>query len=268
MSKESRQLKKRQQAVAARWRMAYRVLGAGAALGMLVIIAVVIALYALPRTPAIQEAEFKPWVDVTLPRWQEYAEKLETLIRTHPAEEIRHDLHRLIAEREVYLDFEVGFAEGSFSVASFGVVDRRKSIYLAALLRISPSDTRQLVPEFHVDHRAFGEAPEWVQLVVYHEYQHYLQWQTGTVPAQIFQVGYAVWHHPEAIREWFLCELNAYELECQLAHEHGWGDKTDTCRSYEVGGRSALAAHLADKYQEYPHFRPYAEELRAIVASQ
>jgi len=60
------------------------------------------------------------------------------------------------------------------------------------------------------------------QMVVYHEYQHYLQWRSGTIPEEAFL--YVPWPDedlPRICKEKWYAEVEAYQKECEFGRQGG-----------------------------------------------
>ena len=114
---------------------------------------------------------------------------------------------------------------------------------------------------------------EYLQLMISHEYTHYVQWKSGEVPASSFMFGERNWTDWQEVRVWFLAELAAHEQECQLAGPLGWIDiipsEIPECVLYVRGGRRALAQQLAESYlAQIVELMSHAEHLRALAAAQ
>lgn len=66
------------------------------------------------------------------------------------------------------------------------------------------------------------------QLVVYHEFQHYLQWRDGTIPEETFlYVPWTAVDLPRICKQKWYAEREAYQKECEFGRVHGLVDKLD-----------------------------------------
>jgi hypothetical protein len=151
----------------------------------------------------------------------QFGSALRNLIESHPSVEVSHDLDSLIINKVIWLAFqplaEIN-AYGQNAIASF------------ALVRV---DEKKIVPVLMIDPETLMDpyAPvEYQQLVIFHEYQHYKQWQTKKYPERLFMA----WGPTEVLTRaeaigFYQSEVEAYEAECELAGFLDWGRYMPIC---------------------------------------
>jgi len=64
------------------------------------------------------------------------------------------------------------------------------------------------------------------QLVIYHEFAHYLQWQSGAFPDETFMPERMAINRDVCTKKWY-AERDAYHQECEFARENGLLDRLD-----------------------------------------
>lgn len=170
---------------------------------------------------------------------------LKYLIETHPRKEIREDLNGWINRGYLSLNFQDDLGNDN-ALAGFILVDidgRRKQVFhfkASGLLDKNVADSFKY-------------------MVIWHEYQHILQWLSGEASDRMFLlVDKGAQLTPKEAKMWFENESAAYLAECDLAKEHGWSNEFALCRIYEADGvismRKALAESLISAFpKDAPH---------------
>lgn len=162
---------------------------------------------------------------------------LQYLIQTHPKEEIHNDLYRLFLLEEVRYSIQEEITGGS-KVAAFSLVERDSKLTPVFFFNEGWLQNRQ--------------KPELVkQALIYHEYQHYLQWKNHTYPEYMFVIGE---NSPKfGLQEAKLLyegELEAYTKECEFAVSVGISDEIKVCgffkRNDRIGFRREVARYVAE----------------------
>lgn len=130
--------------------------------------------------------------------------------RTHPDPGVREELPRLIRAFQVRTNWDPNGV-----TAAFLRYPQPKQGKVATVLSMSPD-------LFQSKNRARA------QLVVYHEYQHYLQWRDGTIPEETFL--YVPWSSDDLPRictqKWY-AEREAYQKECEFGRANGLINQLD-----------------------------------------
>ncbi len=105
------------------------------------------------------------------------------------------------------------------------------------------------------------------QLIILHEFIHYLQYAKRTVRVETFYTMSESYRmtKPEVI-ELFEAESQAYCYESQFAATVGWQDFFYLCRAYANGGLIGMRRELAGRYSEMEQFRDFRRDLFRIAA--
>ncbi|MFA5134166.1 MAG: hypothetical protein WC505_00040 [Patescibacteria group bacterium] len=182
-------------------------------------------------------------------------ETLKRLVQSHPDPRIRIGMDSLVANGVIYLNFQSLFTLGDEGIATFCIINIA-SVGYAPTFNIHLS---QLLDPAVPD--------QFKQLVILHEYAHFLQYQKGIVPEERFYYGSA----PEQLTERELCEL--FEVECQAylaeskcACEQGWSYQFDICEAYRTGSLMGMRQRLAERYSMLPEFKPFRSLLFRLAA--
>jgi len=154
-------------------------------------------------------------------------------MRSHPRPEISEGLYGKIKDgtiRHSY-DIENGAAGASFVVLSGSdVVPSRGANVLIPAIYIQPG----ILVLARNDTRGFRN----LQSVLYHEYQHYLQWEATAAHKALFNFGKKHIIGREDCAALWRYELSAYLAECELAKEQGWeAHHFSLCEAYGEPGR-------------------------------
>lgn len=137
-------------------------------------------------------------------------EMLRKIIAEHPAPEISDDLNHMIESGQV--SWETRASNGR--VAEFWILTQHNT---------GVADSAPM-PILTIDPRLFDPANlAMSQLVLYHEYQHILQWQTGEIEENTFRLHVLgeeldLAHLCEQRRQ---AEVSAYRNECAFARRVG-----------------------------------------------
>lgn len=128
----------------------------------------------------------------------------------HPDPGVREELPKLIRVFQVRTNWGIkGVAAGFLRHID------HKTLKVHSVLAMSP----ELV-ETPNDPRA--------QLVVYHEFQHYLQWRDGTIPEETFlHIPWSDKDLPRICKQKWYAESGAYQKECAFGRANGLVDQLD-----------------------------------------
>ncbi len=162
----------------------------------------------------------------------EYARAIK-LLRTHPSEEIRVDLLPKILNGDLCLRRRImGTDDAQFTsfVRPFGKVP---FIFLRSHF-LKPDNERI------------------AQLVIYHEYVHYRQWREDRIDADADKEKMGI---PSDCKKIWHAEMEAYQKECELAHELGWGKEIASlldCSdiTHHVINAHGRSTHCSEIWQE------------------
>lgn len=140
------------------------------------------------------------------------------ILREHPRPEISKDLYASILDRSMRYSFDLNTGAN----AAFTVVMGSEAL--------PPQDPSVTIPVIYVKERLVvaatldADARRWLQTVIYHEYQHYLQWRAADdAGKEIFRGSRADRRlTSEDCKALYRNELDAYLAECALTQEMGW----------------------------------------------
>ena len=171
---------------------------------------------------------------------EDVQQRLRALIEAHPEPEIHSDLHGRIERGEISYTF-VPFADNFGEVAAvFTVVTGDQTV--------PPRDPDAQFPVLYIRPEsvlaaaADPTAKAWFNLVVFHEYQHYLQWKSSSAQERatfgLMTAGQQ--STPLQCAAIFRHEHDAYLAECRLAARQGWKTQMDAlCSGHEEPKRLA-----------------------------
>jgi|GEM_PF-6210808 len=144
----------------------------------------------------------------------------QQLIVTHPDEEVRTDLYRLIATGHLWISHT---ARGH--AAAFSLVPASQIPGVRFPSDITHVPFLNLAPDFDDYYRTSGGVAS-AQLVIFHEYVHYKQWRDGLLPEDTFflQPVSAQDLEETCTKKWH-AEVDAYHKECEFAREIGLSDR-------------------------------------------
>ncbi|MFH1292277.1 MAG: hypothetical protein ABIH87_03700 [bacterium] len=149
---------------------------------------------------------------------------VKELVLSHPSKEISQDLDRRIKMGKVILNFQSDQHRGA--TAAFYMMDIR-GYGLSKIMFVNPHMILKKT-----------QTREYIQLVLYHEYQHLLQLERGQIQLQdLARAKPGTLKSPEFVRRWFKMEMQAYTAECQLAQKLGWQKHFDACYVWEKDKR-------------------------------
>ncbi|OGL70414.1 hypothetical protein A3B32_02925 [Candidatus Uhrbacteria bacterium RIFCSPLOWO2_01_FULL_53_9] len=145
------------------------------------------------------------------------AEIFRQMLIEHPATEISGDLYRMIENGQMI--WETRASNGHF--AEFWILPQNKTgAAHSAPMSVLTIDPRLLYPE----NLAMA------QLVLYHEYQHVLQWQTGEIEEDTFRIHLRDEKNPAHLCEQRRqAEVSAYRNECAFARRVGLTNVLPIC---------------------------------------
>lgn len=181
----------------------------------------------LPSPPGGTKPKgIRPPMPSTLPPadpsdWVALSQRVEVLVKQHPHPDIRNDLNRLIENGTILLNWQTkSFMDGMFQVVP---------------ARVAKIVTNEYEKAGKDEYLALTFGPEWLaglhtpddivlaMLIVYHEYQHYLQWVSGD---EAIRASLRSQHDPtlaarytprQACTMMWQIENGAYQAECRLA---------------------------------------------------
>ncbi len=181
------------------------------------------------RTSSAKPASARNWTEASL--------VLEKLVKTHPHEDVRVKLNRLVEDNVVFLNFQEGIGMGGEGLATVTYV-RTPTHGTVLTLSIGLSEL-------------YNKATSKVykQLVIYHEYIHIDQQLEKRYPGLAITRRADIPFTEKEIRLHFASEVEAYEGECKLAVKLDAAHEIDICQAYAEGGlrkmKILLAARLA-----------------------
>lgn len=130
--------------------------------------------------------------------------------RTHPDPGVREELPKLIRAFQLRMNWSPKGVAAQF----LRHIDP-KTLKVHTVLAMNPE---------------LLEAPDnpRAQLVVYHEFQHYLQWRDGVIPEETFlHVPWPDKDLPRICKQKWYAESGAYQKECAFGRENGLVDQLD-----------------------------------------
>ncbi|MBI4121772.1 MAG: hypothetical protein HY461_00415 [Parcubacteria group bacterium] len=187
---------------------------------------------AAPKTETLPDLNANEW------------DKLEELVKTHPAPEINRGLHTNIALEEILV-----------------AKDQTKPppcVFTAAPL---PDGTWQKAIVFKDDffNRTYDD--RLLQLGLYHEYQHYKQFLSNPGAKAMFLELRAGHLGREAARLFYENEVEATLAECELAKRQSWQTLLPIYADYEKGGPGVIRQMVAKTVATMPLMTPFAGEI-------
>lgn len=201
----------------------------------------------------------KPNLPVTIRETPE--DTLYFLITTHPKPEIRENLQALFLSGEVKFSFRFQDESSGVPLAQFLLADRESIQEKERVEGERPFPVFYFNPTLLLQDRIHSDLAK--QSIVLHEYQHYLQWETGRYPEYTFFLGFR-FATPEGIKLLFEGELEAHLKGCGMAIEYGVADEMTVCRAYKRDGVAGLRRAVAhDLAQRYENYRTLLQELAA-----
>lgn len=163
-------------------------------------------------------------------------ERLDNILKTHPSREIKDNLSRFLIERGGYISID-SMPDTPWAMGALGA--DYKDGRIVPVLRIN----RDAILD-----RANSDK-KW-QLVIYHEYQHLLDFVRGVEPPESFLVRDLSKISEQEARRAFANELRAYLAQCRLAASLHWESEFELCSSFTNGGeaglRQVVAAQMAN----------------------
>jgi hypothetical protein len=129
----------------------------------------------------------------------------------HPDPDVRDELPKLIRSFQMRTNWKPTGVAAAFT----RYPDSKHGGEVVSVLIMS----RDL---FEARNRAHG------QMVVYHEYQHYLQWRDGAIPEEAFL--YVSWTDndlPRICKQKWYAEVEAYQKECEFGRQGGLLEQLD-----------------------------------------
>lgn len=188
---------------------------------------------------------------------EEVQQSLRILIEAHPEPDINSDLHSRIERGEISYTF-FPFADNMGEVtASFTVVKGDQTV--------PPGDPNAQFPVLYIRPEAVlaagadATAKAWFNLVVYHEYQHYLQWKSSAEEERVTFTVMATGrpNTPAQCAAIFRHEHDAYLAECRLAARQGWKTQMDgLCEGHEEPKRLAVGVRSLFRRSYYDRTSP------------
>lgn len=163
---------------------------------------------------------------VETPRQLNAGAILERLIATHPHQQVRDEFYKLIRDGKILISYGWSSTSAAFLLVRVQDLDLPRSVIPGAtripVLDVNP-DMLQAASQNHA---------MWVraQLVVFHEFVHFVQWQTGSKPADTFfpeLVDQADSSFYDACMKKWYAEKEAYHQECAFARRTNLLDRLD-----------------------------------------
>jgi hypothetical protein len=135
----------------------------------------------------------------------------------------------------------------------------------------SPDGGKTIVPTLNIDSELLVDpytSNEFKQLVLYHEYQHYLQWKTKRYPARM----YMGWLTTESMTEkqvidFYHGEVEAYLAECELANYLGWTKEFELCSVIQYGDMVSFRLSIVDGLLLDPKVKEHKARVTALAKS-
>ncbi len=159
---------------------------------------------------------------------------LESLMKSHPDQSFVNDLEKRIKSGEVRLTYNRGRnpAHATAAVQAIGIIKGQ----LVKQLFVSPNALKDP-----------NQTDQFLQLVIYHEFQHILHYDTGKLLlSDDLKIGSRGPRGFEYMNRWFMSEIDAYEKECKLAVKMGWEKEFKLCEIYAYGGRAMMQRAFAN----------------------
>ncbi len=158
---------------------------------------------------------------------------LKDLVLSHPAPEISVEMHKLIVKGDLFLNLQDNDLQRGASVAQFMVLDIHGR-GMTPVMNVSLSNL--LNPQ---------ESPQFLQMVLLHEFVHYKQYELKHAPLEMFTVkNRDDVPSEDHVRVWFNTEIDAYEQECSFAVKQGWECFFDVCTIYKKDGVGGMKREL------------------------
>ena len=137
-------------------------------------------------------------------------------VRSHPRREISEGLYGKLKDKTIRYSFDIEPSEAS---ASF--------VVLSGANVVPPQDAGVRIPALYIqpdivaDSRKDLRGLRELQSVLFHEYQHYVQWSSATDGTTQFDFGSKRLRRGDCLALW-RNELLAYLAQCELDKEQAW----------------------------------------------
>jgi len=178
--------------------------------------------------------------------------RFDALMATHPDEGIKRDLNRLLVwEGHGFYQFrpirDIPGALGVFSVVDF---------------------EGRMVPVFEINSEALlnpNLSDKKMQLVIFHEYQHMLDYLKGVDPPEMYMQTVFAEITEAKMKRIYDGEMRAYLAQCRLAVQVHWENEFSLCRDFAVGGERILRRNVAIGMSRNPVFGKHSDFLLRIA---
>lgn len=190
-------------------------------------------------------------------QYSDYRMVIRDLILSHPHPEIRTGFYQAIDSGALnYVTTDTGEMVSSAAVAVFMIL---------------PGEDGSLIRGMQIDIQTVMNptiSAEFIQLVLLHEYQHYLQslrpdeplHTMMRQPPESFEQ-----QTPADIRKTFDNEVEAYAVECEFADDVDWLWAADICQVYTQTGPTEFRRVLIREYMQQPAWAVHEETLRQML---
>lgn len=186
-------------------------------------------------------------------------QQLSRLIVMHPNRRVAQDLTQLIVTGKIRVNFQ-----------NFPGLEHTT---LAMFMLMEEKETKELLPCFHFNPLVLCDstmADKAKQLTILHEYTHFEQYRSGTVPPEHF----TLWSRKSLaegdtldIRIHFESELEAYLVEIKAAEQMGCTHLLGYYPAYQKGGVPGFRRELARWMTDLHDYGPNKASMFACAAN-
>lgn len=179
---------------------------------------------------------------------------VDRLVVTHPEREIREDLDQLLLSGKIFYIIMDSPSGTSRKEAVFGLIPPKD-------LELTGGNTVKgegLVPFFAFERRFLLSSISDIakQGLIYHEYQHFLQWEAGMFPQHLLVAGAKI-NTGDEIEIVYKMEVEAYTKQCTFLAEFNATHEATMCSGFQRGDLLAFRRTIArtllgdGDYQEF-----------------
>lgn len=202
-----------------------------------------------PRHEDLREIRHADWTLV-----------LRDLVLSHPHPDVREGFNQAVESGEL-----------NFVITDDGEMLNDSSV---AVFTVLPGQDGTVMRGMQIDIGTVMNpaiSAEFIQLVLLHEYQHYLQSLRPEARLELMMPktdASIEQESPADVRMLISNEMEAYTIECQFAVEQGWLWAFDVCQIYAQTGSSGLRRALVSEYMRQPVWTTHRATLQQILEEE